>query len=185
MTLADDTVRLFFALWPTDAVRGQLASLLREPLRQLPGHHVPVANWHITLAFLGDVPVAQVSCVEAAGAAASAARFALQLDSLGYFRTSRVVWLGAAQCPSALSELVSGLRASIARCNIPLDARPFAAHLTLARKVNRRPALGSVPAFTWPIDSFALVESTLSPKGASYVVRQRWPLRAASADIAG
>lgn len=185
MTPANDTVRLFFALWPSDLARQQLASLLKEPLRQLPGHHVPVANWHITLAFLGDVPIAQLPCVEAAGAATRATSFELQLDSLGYFRTSRVVWLGATQCPPALSALVSRLQASLAACDIALDARPFAAHLTLARKVNRRPTLGAVPTFTWPVDSFALVESILTPKGASYIVRQRWPLRAASADVAG
>lgn len=184
MTLVGDAVRLFFALWPNDAERQQLAGLLKTPLRQLPGRHVPVANWHITLAFLGDVPVAQLPCVEAAGAAASATSFELQLDSLGYFRTSRVVWLGASQCPSALSELVSRLQASIALCDIPLDARPFAAHVTLARKVNRRPAIDIVPTFKWSVDSFALVESALSPTGANYRVRQSWPLRAASADVA-
>ena len=185
MTLSNDSVRLFFALWPTDAVRGQLASLLKEPLRQLPGHHVPVANWHLTLAFLGNVPGAQLPCVEAAGAAASTACFGLQLDSLGYFRTSHVVWFGASQCPTALSALVGRLHVSMASCDIALDSRPFAAHLTLARKVPRRPALDPVPVFKWSIDSFALVESALSRTGASYRVRQCWPLHAASADATG
>ena len=53
------TERLFFALWPTESVRLDLDQL-SQVVNQTPGMVgkiiLPV-NWHITLAFLGNINV--------------------------------------------------------------------------------------------------------------------------------
>ena len=50
------TLRLFFALWPGDALRTALAAAAAPAVAQVAGQAVPPGNLHVTLAFLGPVP---------------------------------------------------------------------------------------------------------------------------------
>jgi len=50
------TRRLFFALWPDEATREQLAHITRKAVRGSGGRPIPVENLHSTLVFLGSVP---------------------------------------------------------------------------------------------------------------------------------
>ena len=94
--------RLFLALWPDPTVRADLARLARR----LTPHHVPAANLHLTLVFLGQTAPAREAAYRAALAGLRAAPFTLELDRLGCFRGPRVLWLGPSQIPPALTALV-------------------------------------------------------------------------------
>ena len=62
------------------------------------------------------------------------------------------------------------------------DERPFAVHVTLARRIAavvRRPL---VPPLVWHVAAFALVASELDATGARYRVLSSWPLTQRSHD---
>jgi 2'-5' RNA ligase len=58
---------LFFALWPARAEQASLAQMTRNVVVAAGGRPVPPENFHVTLAFLGSVPEARLSQVEAIG----------------------------------------------------------------------------------------------------------------------
>jgi len=164
--------RLFFALWPSDAIRAALIETCRPALDACVGRVVPARHYHITLAFLGDQPAHQIERF-AAMAAVAPPEFELILDHFGHWRRSRVLWIGPHECPAGLTTLVTQIRLALDGLDVSYDGHDFKAHLTLARKVRTSPELeGPIPVH-WPVRSFVLVESVTTPDGPIYqVVRE-------------
>ncbi len=172
--------RLFFALWPDEALREVLAAHICRRLPRRLGRSVPTAHLHITLLFLGNVPATRVSCIEEAGARADAPPFEIVLDRLGYWPRPRVFWVGPSHSPAALFQLVGSLRRALEPCGLTLDGRPFQAHMTLLRKVARPPARKiDITPVSWQVSDFALVESCPVEGGVRYRPLHVWPLAAA------
>ncbi|MGD8999576.1 MAG: RNA 2',3'-cyclic phosphodiesterase [Granulosicoccaceae bacterium] len=165
----NDTLRLFFALWPDDQVRKQLGKIQREAVLQHRGRPVHVDNLHITLAFIGHVPTSDLPCLEEMAERIRFTPFTLQLDQLGAFSRSRVLWLGASEVPEALQDLARRVNEGVAACGFDIDERPFKAHLTLMRKVSHLRDFEIKPV-TWSINSFCLVQSHTNPEGVQYEV---------------
>ncbi len=165
--------RLFFALWPDDDWRRHAVAVQRG----VPGGRpVAVANLHLTLVFLGNVAAGREPCVEAAAASVRGEPFTLSLDRVGWFPRPRVWWLGADIAPAPLVDLVEQLQQALRPCGFEPEGRPFRAHVTLARKVNRRPPPVVPEPFAWAVRDFVLVESLSGPDGVEYRVLARWPL---------
>jgi RNA 2',3'-cyclic 3'-phosphodiesterase len=175
------TQRLFFALWPSGAVREALAGLLEGESHRI-GRRVPDTNLHLTLAFVGTVTAEQRACMETAACAVEAVPFTLTLDRLGYWPRPRIVWAGASATPSALVDLVAHLNAGLSGCGYAPEQRPYQAHVTLSRKAQAAPRRRDTPPIVWPAEEFCLVESVSEEHGSVYRVLARWPLRAAAAD---
>jgi 2'-5' RNA ligase len=173
---AVDKQRLFFALWPTPAVRERLAALTSDLPRRA-GFRVPAANLHITLVFLGGVDPETSQRVLAAAGDATGRTFRLRLDHSGYWPRPRVAWVGPHKVPPALAGLQGALCAALERAGVAYDRRPFVPHVTVAR--DARAPLGLAPdrPIHWTVDAYALVESVTHPGGARYTVLQTWPLR--------
>lgn len=167
--------RLFFALWPDEALRRQIAAY-----QQPEGRVVTAANWHITLLFLGAVGSAQQQALEQEAAAVRVPPFSLQLDRLGCWRRAGIIWLAPSTAPQALLELHQRLKAIATAVGIAIETRPYRPHLTLARQAPAVP-LQEITPIPWVASEFCLVESITDQRGARYVVRRRWPLQEASA----
>jgi 2'-5' RNA ligase len=168
--------RLFFALWPGDAVRKRLAAIASKSLKRS-GRKIPAENLHLTLAFLGPVGPEVRRCAEEVADVVSAAPFTLEFTHLGFFPRPRVVWSGCDQTPEALIALVNALRAGLEDCGIQPEARPYRAHLTLARKASVEPGFGAPHApVAWGVDRFHLVESKTFSAGARYNILRSWSL---------
>ena len=61
-------LRLFFALWPSDVLRAELAAAAASACAQVKGEPVPPRNLHVTLVFLGSAPGAALApLIEAGG----------------------------------------------------------------------------------------------------------------------
>jgi 2'-5' RNA ligase len=178
----DRTQRLFFALWPEDALRQQLASRTQSLVQDVRGRPVAVENLHITLAFLGSVDAHQRACVERMADAVISPAFEFTLDHFGHWSRSRVLWFGAEETPEPLVLLVDTLTAGARECGLSLDSRPYRAHLTLMRKVSRAPEMMPVEPLSWPVSRFVLMRSVFQPHGVSYEVLREWPLRASAED---
>jgi RNA 2',3'-cyclic 3'-phosphodiesterase len=162
--------RLFIALWPDSAVRHELAAWRdgwRWPRSATP---VRTERLHMTLHFIGEVERERVP--ELADA--------LQLPFDGFtLKFGRaVLWphgvavLEPNDVPAPLVELHAGLGAVLKRLGLPVDARPFRPHVTLARRAAGTTPAATGPAIAWEIDRYVLMESTLGVDGGYTAVRQ-------------
>ena len=94
------TVRAFVAIELTASIRALLSTVQQELQEELAEAAVPCAgsrpSVHLTLQFLGDVPVEQLDSIKhALGQACWVPQFELTLGGLGVFpnvRRIRVIW---------------------------------------------------------------------------------------------
>ncbi|MFJ5831505.1 RNA 2',3'-cyclic phosphodiesterase [Streptomyces sp. NPDC093089] len=163
------TVRVFIALAPPDEAKDELARALRPAYDAYPRMRWNrIEDWHITLAFLGELPVEVVPPLQAplADLAASLPPVELSLRGGGHF-DERVLWSGIDGELDALHRLAGGVRAVVRECGIALEDRPLRPHLTLARARRDDPtsvveAAAGLSAFTgrrWPTERLHLVGS--------------------------
>lgn len=128
-------MRVFIALAPPDHAKEELARVLRPAY----GTHSRmrwnrIEDWHITLAFLGELPVASVPLLRQplAGLAAAQPAPRLALRGSGHF-DDRVLWSGVDGDLDELHMLAADVRSVVKRCGIVFEERPLRPHLTLAR----------------------------------------------------
>jgi RNA 2',3'-cyclic 3'-phosphodiesterase len=176
------SLRLFFALWPGDALRAALAAVAAAALDQVEGRLVPPGNLHVTLAFLGMTPgKALARLIEVGGQEGPWPAVELAFDRLDYWAKPKVVVAMAKSVPSAAQDIVDRLWHSLEPLGFRREARPWHPHLTLVRQVRRPPPenlrlppVESVPdASDWRL---ALVESAAHPDGVRYKPLADWPL---------
>jgi 2'-5' RNA ligase len=179
-------VRLFVALTPPpDAV-----SELREAAAAVSG--LPALRWtrpdqwHLTLAFLGEVDdQALLDLAERLGrAAARHGPLTLALQGAGRFG-NRVLWTRVNGDVEALRRLAASVRAAARRARLAVEDRPYRPHLTLARGregADLRPAVDALDGFTgspWTAAELNLVRSWLGSgpeRTALHEVLMSWPL---------
>lgn len=155
-------MRLFVALYPPEDVRDELRRRLRDVTTRL----TPVERWHITVAFLGEVPDERLPEVErAVSRAARGGPVRLRLAGCGSFGRT-VTWVGV---EGGLDALHCSLRQSL---EIP-DDRPFTPHLTVSYhgSPELRVALSDYSGSSWEADEVTLVRSA-----SGYENLRSWPL---------
>lgn len=160
--------RLFLALWPDPTTRESLRRATRALVRHCGGRPVPPENFHVTLAFLGNVPEEQVDGIRSAAAGCHLDPLTLCLERIGHFPVPQVLWIGPVATPEPLARLAADLWRALAPAGLRPQARPFHAHLTLARKVVEAPEMTAVRPVQWPVTGFSLLESQTTEKGARY-----------------
>ena len=166
-------MRLFFALWPDAAAAEALERLAADVVLVAGGRATPREKIHLTLAFLGEVD--DLARAREAAESVRAAPFDMRLDCVGSFRRSRVAWAGSLEPNLELAAAQSSLEARLRERGFALEERPFAAHVTLARKTERSLPRAAIPAIGWRADELRLVRSM--PGGNEYVQLERWKLR--------
>ena len=166
--------RVFFALWPDADIAGQLDQLGRQAHALCGGRRMRRDSLHMTLAFIGDVPVERIETLRHAAAQVSGSAFELSLDRLACWRHNRIVWAGCEQAPLPLLTLVGQLTERLAEAGLSLDTRDFAAHVTLLRDA-RGEELPECESFIWPVGEFVLA-AALPEGGGHYEIIDRWPL---------
>jgi len=173
-------VRLFFALWPDTRARAALSQLAEEIARDGQGRAAPLANVHVTLTFLGEVPASRLDALLAIGSAAarSAPPFSLALERIGGGRFD-IAWLAPSSVPESLRRLHATLDEALLSAAFPTQQRMFRPHVTLARDCSRPAHRGRVAAIEWQVQTLALVKSTPAPGGSRYSDVGIWPLAGA------
>jgi 2'-5' RNA ligase len=172
------TERLFFALWPNETVSSHLSQLSQviTDTQGIMGKMIPPINWHITLAFLGDINMATKQCLQQAATTVKGREFNLSLDQLDYWPKTHILWLGASQTPEPLAQLVIQLTTALQSCGYHPEKRSFHPHITLMRKANRIKKLPNITPIAWSVQDFCLVCSTLTTGGAHYEIITQWTL---------
>ena len=167
------TQRMFFALWPNDEVRKEIASVAKQAAQHHQGKLMRTNNLHLTLAFLGNVTDDQRQCVEAMADTISITPFSLCLDHIGVFPRPKVLWLGVKEKPDALMQLSASLGKCAYDCGIKLDEKAYNPHITLMRKVNHLHDM-TIDSVSWSVDHFCLVQSVTHQEGVEYRVVKSW-----------
>jgi 2'-5' RNA ligase len=175
---------LFFALWPDDDVREQIASASQHLKRT----HAPRGRWirphryHLTLRFLGEhstLPDPLIAACRAVGDGVRAPPFSFALDMAGSFANRRIPWwLGCHAMPDALDALWSALAESLRANGIVADEpAPRVAHVTILRDADEPLPPERIEPIDWTVGDFVLVDSALGAE-PGYAILQRWPLGA-------
>ncbi|MDJ0956026.1 MAG: RNA 2',3'-cyclic phosphodiesterase [Arenicellales bacterium] len=165
-------VRSFLACWPDKPIAQQLNRCAARIQEQVGGRVIRVENLHVTLAFLGDLMPTQISAVEDV-CAPLPRTFRLELDRVGFWKTKGIVWIGPRTPDVEFNKFVENLRDRLRRVGFRIDSRPFTPHITLLRKVRKRPRI-VLEALDWVINEYTLVASKLEQDGARYSVSKRW-----------
>ncbi len=194
----DGRLRLFAALTiPSDVLDaiGQWWETARHALPRRGWRPIPRENWHLTMAFYGEIDGGLLGDLEQALSRELAGLPPVDLGSrgVGTFPSPerpRVFWLGidgpgleriARHCRGAVEALPAraGGRSG--------DEHPFKGHLTLARARQGRRfdprcllAMPPPPTLQWHAETLDLYRSRLSPDGARYEILTRYALQAPS-----
>jgi 2'-5' RNA ligase len=180
-------MRLFVAVTPPAEICRELDRVV-HPLRR-PNDHLRwtrSTDWHITLAFFGDVPEVKLSDLRRRLARAAQRHPPLQLSLAGAGRfADRALWVGVRGDVTGLGRLAASASAAGRRIGIPGEARSFRPHLTLARArsgadplVGLASALADYAGSSWTATEFQLVHSVTGPR-PEYRTEARWPLEGA------
>ncbi len=169
--------RLFFALWPDEQVRREIAALRNRMAQDYCGRQTRADTLHLTLLFLGNIPDLRVPTLLACGDRVRSASFHLTLDACNHFNESKVAWLGATEPPAALAELHHAVRREAAADGFDGAHDTFVPHVTMARHCKLFPAPRAIPAIDWNVQDFVLIDVRPTPGGPVYRVLRHWPLQ--------
>jgi 2'-5' RNA ligase len=193
----DDLLRLFVAIPIPEPVREEMIRVQRELQPLAPSGTVRWTRpdqFHLTLRFLGDVPVKAVDALKKslAQACAGVRPFHLRARGVGFFpdvRSPRVLWVGIEDGENGLADL----QARIGQASAPFADMPgadnFLAHATLGRfqKYRRHGTEKLLPHARlfeghvfgdWRAENAGLFRSELSPDGARHAALAAFPLNA-------
>jgi 2'-5' RNA ligase len=168
-------MRLFFAAFPDGDTRRLIASAAAALVLGDGARLVPCENYHITLAFVGEVSNPQAASLRAIGPL-DAPAFTVRFDTYEHWLKSEVVVLAASECPPALHDLHCKLYGELAHHDLASDPRPFHPHVTIARKTAQAPVQQAMSGFLWTVTAVHLVRSVRSSAGSTYTVLDRWSL---------
>jgi 2'-5' RNA ligase len=119
-----------------------LRSTLHRTCPRLPARWVSGSNLHLTLVFIGQVADSDVPALAATLQPAVEVRaFDLGIGGFGTFPPSgplRVIWMGIVAGAPDLSLVHDEIAGRVAKAGRPLEARPYSAHLTIARVKDAR-----------------------------------------------
>ena len=176
MSESGERQRLFYAVWPPPAVRVALALAGSQRLALGAGRAVPAANLHLTLAFLGLVAGAELDRLEAIGARLRVPAALLTLDRIDWWPRAQVLVAAATEPPPALLGVQRELTDELKDGGFRVDSAAFRPHVTLARKLLRRPSALAFDPVEWPLGTLALCASRPSAGGSIYTPLVVWEL---------
>ena len=174
-TRAVPSARLFIALWPDastqDALHAEAARFAAL------GRRLSARNLHVTLAFLGNVPLRRVEAITGLMRDAGPAACEFTLEHFGYFAQSGVLWAAPVATPVAVAAYQQRLTAALGAAGLRVEKRAFRLHVSLLRDAARpAPEQLNVPLnIPWRVRDIALVGSEPAAGGSRYVVLSRVP----------
>lgn len=130
-------MRLFFGLSLPASIRQAVSERASACQEAIPGRYVPKENYHITLAFLGNVPEHRAG--EAAAVLAQCVKTypapRLTLGETAFFgRAQNAILITRIHCEPPLDPLHAALGCALEDAGLPFDSGPFSPHITLARR---------------------------------------------------
>jgi 2'-5' RNA ligase len=172
-----NSARVFFALWPQVTIQRQLHAVAKEYQAKCNARVMRADTLHMTLQFIGNIKRSQLpKLISAAENVSSSPPFKLELNTLSFWKHNRIGYATLATIEPALETLAATLQHALANAGYIADNAKFSPHVTLLRNVEHALQMQDFPAIEWRVDSFVLVESEITEKGAHYKILKEWPL---------
>jgi len=173
-------MRVFFGFTPDASTALAIAAWRDRQLRCV-GRPVSPANFHLTLAFVGELPLPAIErlCngVDDWMSRAEVPRDTLTLDRTGYWNRPGIYWLGPTLWPTPLTRLARKLGSLTGAVGGKRDRHAFQPHVTLYRRCTEPPPGPALPpAISMEYRQCTLFESRRGRDGVSYHAVQDWPL---------
>jgi 2'-5' RNA ligase len=180
-------MRLFVAVFPPPPAVAHLAAVVDGLAVGRARARVGATDrWHLTLAFLGDVPDESATTAAVALSGVEGTVGELRIRGGGKFGHGRstVLWAGVEGDVAGLTRIGRAVRRELRAHRLHPDDKRFAPHLTIARPGDRiaraelTSDLATLRDYTgprWPVTELVLVRSRLGPD-PSYTVLAHHPL---------
>ena len=101
----NDTKRLFFALWPDARQRERLRDFIGPAAKEIEGRAVDRREWHVTLAYIGDLDVRFIPELMESARAIPFEPFRLRLDRLEFWPRPKMAAVVPPRVPQDLEPL--------------------------------------------------------------------------------
>jgi RNA 2',3'-cyclic 3'-phosphodiesterase len=137
---------------------------------------VPSENYHMTLAFVGEVLESQLPPLLKIGGSQRARGFTVRFGRYEYWPKAQVVVAAALDIPASLERLWRQIHVDLAQHNHALKHEQLRPHVTIARKVPQAPVLQAMSAFDWKVRAFTLMQSDTTRARSAYTVVDTWRL---------
>ena len=172
--VGDERLRLFVALPLPDDTLDEIVAWQRRELGGGGGRVVPRENLHVTVAFLGSRPAADVVGIVAALRSGAADAPAPVLGARGYRETRSVGMLVLSDEDERATQLASRVATALERVGAyEPERRPWLPHVTVLRFREPPRLVRAVPDLApFSPSEVALYHSVLRPTGAQYVRRE-------------
>ena len=178
-------IRSFVAVEIPASIREEIAVVQREI--DLSGVRLVKPDLiHVTIKFLGDVPLPKLDRVVEALRTVERPAFPARVGGIGAFpgRSIRVVWMGVL---GDFEPLFSAVEEALAPLGFPREERKFTSHATIARVKSSSPETAAILASKlgpfreidlgeFVAEEFILKKSTLTPGGPIYEDVAAFPL---------
>ncbi|ARO88718.1 RNA 2',3'-cyclic phosphodiesterase [Nitrosospira lacus] len=179
--IREETLRVFFAIWPGDVARVQLSGLA-EQLRGksfCSGRKTKTENIHLTLVFVGEVGASKLDALyrvadEIKDSGMSA--FDFVVEKIRYWKRNRIVYATTGGIPPELTGLVSTLECALSTAGFVLEQRTYKPHITLMRDALCQTLPELAEPIAWQVREWMLVKSEQTSGGSVYTPIGRWPL---------
>jgi len=189
-----ETIRTFIAVELSQEIQDRLGQLQSDFKVSMPDvRWTKYSNIHLTLKFLGDVPLSKIDKIGEAlrEVAVQFPAFTMSLAGIGAFpnsRKPRIVWAGVKKGADELKEIASSIDLSMKRLGFPPEKRRFSPHLTVGRirhlknpaamtEALDKSAVGELGEFT--VERISLIKSQLDPAGSIYTTIKEARLKGA------
>jgi RNA 2',3'-cyclic 3'-phosphodiesterase len=185
-----ECTRVFIAIAIPEPLDRQIVRFQEELAPAIPGcRWTSALPFHLTLAFLGDVPNSDLSeiCRVVAASAGEIEPFEIEVKGVGAFPSAikpRVIWAGVTTPnPKLLFDLQESIVYSLAGIGHRPDDQRFHPHVTLGRIKHQRRGPGDLTGLIernrlWSAGQYTVTDvevfaSTLGPAGSAYDVLGR------------
>jgi len=170
-------MRTFFCVAPdhTTAINISKWSELCWPAL---ARRIPLQNYHMTVAFLGETDENALESVAQMMEPFSHSAFDITLNEVSYWASSDVLVIRPSATPEPLQALNKKCRKIANRIGAKGGAKNFEPHLTLARKLQSPPSAALLESeFSFRVSSLELWSSVRKSDGAHYSTLGTWELR--------
>ena len=160
--------RLFFALWPDNRQRDRLRDVINSVARSVEGRAEDRRNWHITLAFVGELAEQRIPELQQRAAEIRVEPFRLGFDRLEYWPRPKLACLTAPTVPTELQALVAAFDSMLLDFGVSPEDRTYRPHITVSRSARSftTERLAQRALTEW--SSFELIESVTEQRATSY-----------------
>ncbi len=184
-------MRAFIAIELPLVIRNSLVKIQSRLKITLPKiNWVTPSNLHLSLKFLGEISLEQISDIQQiiAETIKTTPALEIKLETLGVYpdyRQARIIWIGTNQTPDQLQQLVGQLQTKLLKIGLPEHEHLFRMHITLGRIKNTlipkdlEGALDKVKNDLSNMDlkfsagGITLFQSVLGPSGPTYSILKK------------